>query len=408
MKKKNIVRIKDFAKMDEIKRRIMNAFSERGAEAAQALRDLIDELENSEVEIDEVAFAEKVNELIAAYNTDGGNDVPVAVAEAIAKKVTAMQASMPAKDKLTAKVKNEISAAILRATGKQEVENSVGAVLTKNGISGLAFNEVIDWAIQDKWGSTNELFEAFKKTNLSKFFYTTQDVTASDVRAHGWSKSSESEKTVQAVSLSNKTVSTQYIYKRQQVAFEDLDDIERGGGMSQFLKWLNDELDRQIVNTIIAKMLGTTVSDVTSVEVLAGSTDAFRTKVIVTDADDITITEARSICDSVYNPDGKAKWFICSQAQLTKLSSFLYASGGTTSYRSKEEVAGQLGVDHIYVTDLATKSYCVIPDGIWVVEKNSMSVVYPTYEYNVTNYQKERNLGVGIHDLKSVAFGAES
>lgn len=406
--KKRIIKIKDFARMGEIRRKISDAFSEKGAEAASALRALIDELENSEVEIDETAFAEKVMELIETYNKDNNNEVPAAVANAIANKFAAMQKAMPVSDKITPKVKNEISAAILRATNKASVEDEVKSVLVKNGISGLEFNEVVDFAINDNWGDSNELFAAFTKTRVSKFFYTTQTTTDSGVVAHGWSKSSESEKTVQGVTLSDKTIGTQYIYKRQQVAFEDLDDIERNGGATVFMRWLNDELDRQIVNTIIAKMLGATLTDITSVEVLAGATDAFRTKVIVTDDSDVTIVEARTICDSVKNPYGKQKWFICSPAQLTALAEFYYSENGTPIYRSKDEVAGQLGVDKIYVTDLATVPYCIIPEGIWVVEKNAMSVVYPHYEYNVQNYQKERNIGVGIHDLKSVAFAAES
>jgi hypothetical protein len=63
-----------------------------------------------------------------------------------------------------------------------------------------------------------------------------------------------------------------------------------------------------------------------------------------------------------------------------------------------------LGVDEIYVTSLATVPIVFLPDGYWVKEKNAISVTYPTWEFNVQNYQKERNLGGGIHDLKSVAF----
>ena len=70
---------KNFA---DVKRRLTNAFSEKGAEAASALRDLIDELEASEVEYDVDEFKAAVEELIANYG-----DVPEAVAEAIAKKV---------------------------------------------------------------------------------------------------------------------------------------------------------------------------------------------------------------------------------------------------------------------------------------------------------------------------------
>ena len=51
--KKKIVKLKDLANLGAIKRKVSDAFSERGKEAADAIRALIDELEQSEVEVDE-------------------------------------------------------------------------------------------------------------------------------------------------------------------------------------------------------------------------------------------------------------------------------------------------------------------------------------------------------------------
>ena len=65
---------------------------------------------------------------------------------------------------------------------------------------------------------------------------------------------------------------------------------------------------------------------------------------------------------------------------------------------------GYLGVDEIYVTSLAIVPTVFLPDGYWIKEKNTISVSYPTWEHNVQNWQKERNMGGGVHDLKSVAF----
>ena len=412
---KKLVNLKDFAalqdKIAKAKKQIKNELTEDAAELRRSLLEMLDELANADVEIDEAELASRVREMIDAYNRDSANEVPAAVANAISAKFKALQDSMPKSEKLTAKIKNEISAAILKARGKEEIENAVNAVLVKNGISGLSFEETVDYAISDGWGTSNELFAALKKAPFTKFFYTAQDFSDSDVVAHGWSKSSENEKEVQALSVSGKTISTQYIYKRQQVALEDLDDIRRVGNETTFLRWLNDELDRQIVNAIIAVMLGdaTHFTDITTIEALkgAGSTDAFRTVVTVTDDSELTMSEARSVCDSVSNPYGKAKWAVMTQAQLTALAKYDYYSGGDTMYHTTEEVARMLGVDRIYVTDKADTLYCFLPDGYWFVEKNAMSVTYPTYEFNVVNYQKERNCGAGIHDLKSVAFGAE-
>ena len=244
---------------------------------------------------------------------------------------------------------------------------------------------------------------------FSKFFYTTQDFNNANVVAHGWDKTSETEKEIQQLTVTGKTIATQYIYKRQQIAFEDLDNLEESGGTATFLRWINEELDRQIVNAIVAVMLGNTTdfTDITSIEPLIGATDVFRTAVTVTDAAAVTFAEARSIADAVATGRG-AKWMVMNQTQLTALSAFVYASGGDTIYRSKEEVAAMLGVDRIYVTDKVSAVICLVPDEYWVKEKAAMQVSYPKYEMNAMNYQRERNIGAAIHGLKTVAYGKEA
>ena len=406
--KKKLISVKDFAdKMDAIKRKVKNAFSEEGAEAAAAIRDLIDELENAEIEIDERELASRIEEVIRAYNGRADEEVPANVANEFAKRFKALENSMPVSDKLTPAVKNQVAAAILRSKGREAVTDAVNGVLVKNGITGLTFNDTIDFAINDNWGDSDELFAALKKVNFSKFFYTAQDFNDADVVAHGWDKTSENEKLIQQLTVNGKKIDTQYIYKRQQIAFEDLDDIEESGSTATFLRWLDEELDRQIINAIIAVMLGDTThfTDITTIEPLVGTgvTDVFRTAVTVTDATAITFTEARAIVDAVVAGRG-AKWLVMSQTQLTALAKFKYASGGDDIFRSKEEVAAMLGVDRIYVTDKATAVVCFIPSEYWVKEKNAMQVSYPKYEFNVMNYQRERNIGGAVHGLKTVAF----
>lgn len=410
--KKKLIQVKDFAdKMDAIKRRVKNAFSEEGAEAAAAIRDLIDELENAEIEIDERELVARIEEVIRAFNGRLDEEIPANVAEEIANRIKAMENTMPVSDKLTPAVKNQVAAAILRAKGREGVKDAVNAVLVKNSITGLTFNDTIDFAINDNWGDSDELFAALKKVNFSKFFYTAQDFNNADVVAHGWAKTSETEKEIQQLTVQGKTITTQYIYKRQQIAFEDLDDIEESGSTATFLRWLDEELDRQIINAIIAVMLGNTTdfTDITTIEPLVGTgvTDVFRTAVTVTNPAAITFTEARSIVDSVVAGRG-AKWLVMTQAQLTALAKFKYASGGDDIFRSKEEVAAMLGVDRIYVTDKAIGVVCFIPEEYWVKEKAALQVSYPRYENNVMNYQRERNLGAAVHGLKSVAFGVSA
>ena len=411
--KKRIVNVKDFealqTRIRNAKKQIKNELTEDAAELKASLVAMLDELENADVEIDEAELASRIREAIDAYNRDEKSEVPAAVANALAEKFKALQNSMPKSEKMTAAVKNQVAAAILRAQNRESIQNAVDAVMVKNGITGLTFNETIDFAVNDNWGTSDELFNALRKVPFSKFFYTTQDFNNAKVVAHGWDKTSETEKEIQQLTVTGKTIATQYIYKRQQIAFEDLDNLEESGGTATFLRWINEELDRQIVNAIVAVMLGNTTdfTDITSIEPLIGATDAFRTAVTVTDAADVTFAEARSIADAVATGRG-AKWMVMNQAQLTALSAFVYASGGDTIYRSKEEVAAMLGVDRIYVTDKVSAVICLVPDEYWVKEKAAMQVSYPKYEMNAMNYQRERNIGAAIHGLKTVAYGKEA
>ena len=412
--KKKLVTVKDFttlqSKIANAKKQIKNELTEDAAELRRSLLELLDELENAEVEVDEAELASRVREMIDAYNREDSNEVPAAVANAIAAKFKALQDSMPKSDKMTPAIKNQVAAAILRSKGREAISDAVNAVMVKNGITGLTFNDVIDFAINDNWGDSDELFAALKKVRFSKFFYTSDDFNDSDEVAHGWTKTSKNEKVIQQLTVNGKTINTQYVYKRQQIAFEDLDDIEESGSTATFLRWLDEELDRQIVNSIIAVMLGDTThfTDITTIESLlgTGATDVFRTAVTVTDATAITFAEARAIADAVRTGIG-AKWMVMTQAQLTALAKFKYASGGDDIFRSKEEVAAMLGVERIYVTDKATSVVCFVPSEYWVKEKNAMQVSYPRYENNVMNYQRERNIGGAVHGLKTVAFGVE-
>ena len=409
---KKIVTIKDFTalqdKIGNARKQIKNELTEDAAELRRSLLDLLDELANAEVEVNEAELASRVRELIDAYNRDENSEVPAAVANAIAAKFAALQNTMPKGEKVTAAVRNQVAAAILRSRGREDVQDAVNAIMVKNGISGLTFADTIDFAINDNWGTSDELFAALRKVPFSKFFYTSQDFNDSDAVAHGWDKTSVTEKEIQALTVNGKTISTQYIYKRQQIALEDLDSIEESGETATFLRWLDEELDRQIVNAIIAVMLGNTTdfTDITTIESLpgAGTSDAFRTAVTVTDAAHVTFVEARQIADAVATGRG-AKWMVMTQAQLTELAAFVYASGGDTVYRSKEDLAAMLGVDRIYVTDKAIGVICFVPDEYWVKEKNALQVSYPKYEFNVMNYQRERNIGAAVHGLKTVAFG---
>lgn len=413
--KKKFIFLKEFVNLQAIRTKVSNAFaSEKAQEAANALRSLIDELENAEVEIDEAAFAEKVKEILAG--AEPSTKVEEAIANAIAKRMTEINNSI--KKELSVKVKNEISAAILRSSSKEQVKDAVNAVLVKNDISGFTFEEVVDYSIVENWGNLNPIFSKLHKTFFTKFFYTDEDVKTATLLAKQWDKTGATEKKIQEIAVEGKLIRTKYIYKRQRAAQEDLDEIEKAGQMTNFLRFVNEELDRMIVNTIVmAILIGDNVSvgddRVTTFETIAkDASDAFTT-VLNAAASTITLEEARKTADAVKNPNGKEKIALMTTETLTAISAFKYSGTGTVMYRSTEEVAKQIGVDSIVTVDILEgaetagganiKMLVMLPDGYWYNEKNAIAVAYPQYEKNAMNYQKERNIGGAIHDLLSTA-----
>ena len=406
-----MVYLKEWINLTAIKRRVANAFSEKGQEAADAIRALIDELESAEVEVDETALAEKIQEVLA--NAEPNTKTEEAIANAIAKRMQAITDTVGAKN-LSAAVKNQISAAILRAASKEEVKNAVNAVLVKNDVTGLTFEDVVDYAVVESWGDLNPIFKQLHKTFFTKFFYNGQDVKTATLLAKQWDKSGETEKKIQEIAVTGKQILTKYIYKRQRAAQEDLDEIEKAGGLTNFLRFINEELDRMIVNTIVmAILIGDNVNEladrVTTFETIGSknASDLF-TKVLNPEGETVTLKDFRRACDAVKNPNGKRKVAILSTSMLSQISEFKYSSTGTIMYRSTDEVAKQLGVDEVILCDLLDPEegiygIVMLPDGYWYNEKNAISVAYPKYEENVMNYQKERNIGGAIHDLFSTA-----
>lgn len=418
--KKNFIKVKDFTQLRDIKKKINDTLTgEKSAELKDALVALINELDSSEVEVDEKAFAEQVAELIKDYMADPNAEVPAAVANAIASKVKAIKDQIEngagSKD-LPLKVKNEIANAIIFGKANQaSIKNEVDKILVENGITGLEFGQTIDYSIATKWEDLNPLFAKLKKTFISKFFYSTQEMNAAALIAKQWDKTSQVEKTIQALTATPKEISTAYAYARQQMNQEDLDDIAEVGQESNFLSWINNELDLQLANTIVmAVLVGDTINDagkrLNKFETIGtkAATDPFTVVAGPFVPNTPSVSDIRYMCDKVYNPAGKEKILVIAQTLLTTLSAYKYAAGGDTHYRTIEEMAGQFGVSSIYVTDVLSNlagvhAICIIPDGYWYKEKKTISVSWPNYENNKLNYMKERNVGGAIHDLLSTA-----
>lgn len=436
MKKKKLS-VEVINKIALAKKQVINTLSGDASELRDALIALFDELANQEEEFDINQFKSEIETIIAKYS-----DVPEATANAIAKAtenaIKRVQNSLPANERLTPAVKNQVAAAILKAHDKADARKAALEVLTRNGISGIEFEASVDYVINWKVEDLNPLFAKLHKTMISKFFYGEIDLKNAEQIAHGWKKTNNYEKLVEELSVEAKKIETDYVYKRQQLAFADLDEIEEAGQLTQFLQMISKELDVMIINAIvIAILIGDNVNAsadrVRTFETIGTKTtsDLFTTVVEASDADLAAYMTALGVSastpavsrymaalkftrDHIHNPNGKEVVAVMSRGVLSLLSPRVVAAGGDFVFRSKEEVAAELGVDDIYLTDVMPATLAaeeagkaavifLIPDGYWYKEKKTIDVAYPKYENNVQNIQKERNIGGKIHDLLSTA-----
>ena len=388
---------------------IKNSFSPEGQKAADAIVEAINAMGGEETEYSVEELQEKVNALCEAAKS-----LTPEQQEVIENMITLKMKSISnvAKKNVSKEVKNQVIAAIMDgAKSGAELRDAVRAIAVKNGIDGLTFEDVIDYDLQDKFGAENWLYDRLHKTEFNKFFYSTADMQTANAIAKGWLKTNDGKKAIQVLTEQGKKLDPQYVYKIQQMAAEDLARIRKAGKENTIIGYITNELRRVVVNTIVmAILVGDNVNSgtakVVSFEAIGAknATDAFTTVARLAGAAP-TVKEVRALADGLHNPSGYEKVAVMSAATKTLLAGFKYAAGGDEYFRAEAELAGQLGVDAIYTTNLVPDNGVIlmIPEEYWVLEDDEIEVSYPKYEENRVNWQYERLTAGAVHGLASTA-----
>lgn len=354
------------------------------------------------------------------------------VAEKIAKvRDSIMQevrnAATPA-DKMTPAVKNAIMSVFANAQNKSEVINGIDRVCRENGIeikrkkndvSGLTYAEIIDYAIQIKQDESDEIYDALYKTRVNKMFYAELDDTNPAEIAKQWDKNANEGvvKDIQALAAEGKSIETANVYKMQRIANEDMDDAEEAGQLNSLIGQITAELRKSVKAGIVRSILiGDNVNAVgkriTKFETIGTktATDLHTTIVNPEVAATVTIVDLARLANAVKT---ERKWLFLAPELLLGLREFVYATGGTPTLISEEELAAKIGVDRIFKKDyLAGVSglHAIVldPDQYWVKEKKETDVAFPQYERNARGFLYELNAGGAIRGLKSTAVLKEA
>lgn len=397
MKKKELFEI--------LAKQVKNNFAsdENAQKAAESIIELIRAMLDDENEHTMEELKSKIDEAIkAAMPSD--TQVEERIHNAIKLELGKFKAiSNAAGNKnLSKTVQNEIAGAIMRAQGKEQVADAIKAVLKKNEVTGITYEEIVDYNVADIWKDVSPMLAAFHHTDMTKAFYTEDELRF----AKTWTKNGGTKLDSNLV-IKGKKINTEYLYAKQGVANEDIDDAQSTGNQAALLNVIERDNMMQLANAQLKAIL---VGGVSTFEGIASksASDTFTTVLTAAAEGKATIEELRALCDAVENRDGKRKVLVLTQSLLTEISKYKYSTGGTVMFRSKEEIAGQLGVDEIWVTNIlkqktGLQAISLLPDGYWIKTKKSVNVSWPKYEENKLFFMREANCGGMIRDIKSTA-----
>lgn len=407
-------------------RKISNTLSGNAKDFADAVIAAFDEAAQDEAEHEITDLKNSIDEIEARFDKQDEE-----VAEKIAKakqdmlRLVQNNVNGDVKSKFTPTVSREIANAILNSQGVRNTLAAIEKVCIENGIeirkkntvTGLTYAEIIDYALQLKQEDNNEIFDALRKTNRSKWFYGELDPTSPGNIAKQWAKDSETQKVEQELALNGKTISTSYLYKLQSLANEDLDDAREAGQEAALLRDIRNELEKAVKALAVrALLVGDAVnpngSQVTVFETIGTKTvtDLFTTVVNPAAAGIITLADVRKTASKVKTAK---KWAVVSSDLKLALATRTYAAGGTQFFFSDAELAEQLGVDRViekdFIADVAGLHVVVFdPNEYWVKEKNVIDTPFSEYRDNRQGYVYEINMGGAIHGLNSTAILREA
>lgn len=400
-------------------RKISDTLSGTAKDFADAVVAAFEEAAQDENEHEVTDLKNAVDEIAARFDKQ---DEEVANAIAKVKQDVLRMVNVSGgdgKQKITKKVANEVARVLLTAKNKKDATEQLKGILTKNDLSGFSVEQLVDYSLQIKQDESDEIFDALYKTSRTKWYYAELDENEATQIAKQWNGITENvtEKDIQELAVEGKEVNTKYIFKRQRIANEDLDEASEVGQEAALVNDIRAELRKSVKALAVKSILvGDTVngngSKVTVFETLGTktATDVFTTVVNPSVANTVTIGDIRKAAAAVKTAK---KWLFITEDLKLALSEHVFATGGTPQYYTDEELTAQLGVDRIftkdYIGDVAGLHAVILdPDEYWVKEKKTIDVAWPQFENNTFNYLYEINMGGAVRGLRSSAILVEA
>ena len=382
-------------------------FADAVLEAFQSFAD-----DNEEHGIDELT--EKVKEIESTFvsNSDVENKI-AEVRESIMQVVRGGAAGAKVENKISGKVVEQVANAILRSRSHSEAINAIEGVMTKNDITGLTYQQMVDYVLNIKQDDADDVFDALSVTPFAKWFYGELNESNAEQVAKQWDKSSQKgvTKDLQTLALNGKSIECKEVYKMQRIANSDLNAAEEAGQQTQLLASAVAELRKSVKAAAVRAMLiGDKVNSgnkqITSFETIGTKkeTNAFTT-VLHPEGAEVTLVD---LLRTVKEVKAERKWLFITSALEVQLRKMVYAAGGTATIIGLEDMAKMLGVERVinkdYLAD-ETGLHAIVmsPDEYRVKIRKTVEMPFPEYKENAMYLLYEMDMAGAIHGLKSTA-----
>ena len=382
-------------------------FADAVLEAFQSFAD-----DNAEHGIDELT--EKVKEIESTFvsNSDVENKI-AEVRESIMQVVRGGADGAKVENKISGKVVEQVANAILRSRSHSEAINAIEGVMTKNDITGLTYQQMVDYVLNIKQDDADEVFDALNVTPFAKWFYGELNESNAEQVAKQWDKASQKgvTKDLQTLALQGKSIECKEVYKMQRIANSDLNAAEEAGQQTQLLASAVAELRKSVKAAAVRAMLigdkvNTGNKQITSFETIGTKkeTNAFTT-VLHPEGAEVTLVD---LLRTVKEVKAERKWLFITSALEVQLRKMVYAAGGTATIIGLKDMAKMLGVERVinkdYLAD-ETGLHAIVmsPDEYRVKIRKTVEMPFPEYKENAMYLLYEMDMAGAIHGLKSTA-----
>lgn len=361
-----------------------------------------------------------IDELTAKVEEIAGN---FASKEEVANKIAEVRESIMqvvrggaganTENKISGKVVEQVANAILRSRSHSEAINAIEGVMTKNDITGLSYQQLVDYVLNIKQDDADEVFDALSVTPFAKWFYGELNDSNAEQVAKQWDKASQKgvTKDLQTLALQGKSIECKEVYKMQRIANSDLNAAEEAGQQTQLLASAVAELRKSVKAAAVRAMLiGDKVNSgnkqITSFETIGTkkATDAFTT-VLNPEGEEVTLVD---LLRTVKEVKADRKWLFITSALEVQLRKMVYATGGTATIIGLEDMAKMLGVERVInkgylANETGLHAIVMSPDEYRVKIRKTVEIPFPEYKENAMYLLYEMDMAGAIHGIKSTA-----